>query len=63
MSKDTDYFENQLCNAQHECTTLQIQLQTANAKIKELVDMNTRLADRNWELQKRIFESMALTKG
>lgn len=61
MKRDESYFENQLTNVQHENTRLRIKVTEYEKIISRLEDANTRLADRNWELQNRVFSSTKLT--
>lgn len=61
MSDTEERLVNQLINARHEITSTAIKLQDANKKIAELEEANTRLVDRNWELQKRLVEQFTWT--
>ena len=61
MSTKEQLLEDTLSNSRYEITRLEIQVVSLKKKLDELSDMNMRLSDRNWELQKRVFESMALT--
>jgi hypothetical protein len=61
MKREDNYYENQWINSQHENTQLRMKVAEYEKLIARLEDANLRLADRNWELQNRVFTSTTLT--
>lgn len=61
-SKVEDHLRDQLATARYEFTQLSMQLDAVEKRLKDIEEVNTRLSDRNWELQKRLFEQMEYIK-
>lgn len=61
MKRDASYYEDQWINTQHENTRLRMKITEYEKLIARLEDANLRLADRNWELQNRVFTGTTLT--
>lgn len=62
-SKVEDHLRDQLATARYEFTQLSMKLDGVEKRLKDVEEANVRLADRNWELQKRIFDQMTYMKN
>jgi len=60
--EELDGLKENLANAQHDILLRDIEINKLRKKVQDLTENNTSLADRNWELQKRIIEQATWPK-